>query len=91
MHRANNSVKIHLTEPARSKAAIALFPLAGVPAYDAGARRIRDEFTGPDFKGCVKEVELENEYIAVTLRDGTMYVYAMRNIDRMKAYHTPAE
>lgn len=92
---SNNMVQvkhcqIHLNEPARTKAAEALFPKAGVPAYDAGAERNRAEFTGPHFHGLDKVSFGENQVLIEI--DGAAYMYPMHSIARVKYYtteHTP--
>ncbi|QQO90776.1 hypothetical protein [Pseudomonas phage Bertil] len=82
--------QIHLKEPARTAAAEATFPKAGVPAYDIGAERNRREFTGPHFHA-VDRVDFEEGCVLVSI-DDTQYIYPMAEVARVKLYtttHTP--
>lgn len=105
MSKVNNSIQIHLSEPSRSEAAAARWPIPalgtkGMTATESYAEykawclkyadelQARRDFTGPDFKGCVKDVDFEAGTIAVRLDDGTIYAYPPHAWNRTKAYHT---
>lgn len=79
--------QIHFTEPARSQAAAAVFPYAGVPVYDVGADSNRREFTGPHFHG-IRDITVSEGTVDVTLEDGTLYLYPLHSVARIKVYTT---
>ncbi|QQO90828.1 hypothetical protein [Pseudomonas phage Misse] len=85
------SCQIHLTEPARTAAAEATFPKAGVPAYDIGAERNRREFKGPHFTDCVASVLFDQGFVHVTLEgaDKVVYSYPANTVARVKSYRNP--
>ena len=82
-----NHCQIHLAEPFRTAAANATFPKAGVPVYDVGADSNRAEFTGPHFHG-IKNIAVSEGTIDVVLPDGTVYMYPLHTVARIKVYTT---
>ena len=90
-----NHCQIHLAEPSRYAAAEALHPWPVLqPPHttvykdevDAVAAA-RAEFTGPHFHG-VETVAVSEGTIDVVLPDGTVYMYPLHTVARIKVYTT---
>lgn len=94
--------QIHLTEPARSNAAEARWPMPRLPLGTtiaearahhleyADAYQARREFTGPHFHG-VDDVTVTEGVVVVQI-GGTEYAYPLHAVARVKSYtteHTP--
>lgn len=51
---------------------------------------VADDFEGPDFKD-IMGYQLGNEWLVVSIMDGTSYVYPASSIARIKLYFTDKE
>lgn len=83
--------QIHLTEPARSNAADALFPASAYADVEAKNAASRAKFTGPHFHD-IQIVQCSDGTVDVHLPDGTVYMYPLGTVARIKVYetkHTP--
>lgn len=96
-------VKIHLAEPARTKAASASFPVPPFMPSTSGSYEVNHletqayyeryldelqaqrEFTGPDFQDIARCAVSEGT-VDVHLHDGTIYMYPLHTVVRIKAY-----
>lgn len=96
-------VKIHLAEPARTKAANARFPVPQFVLSTGGSDEVNHleaqayyeryadelqaqrEFPGPDFQD-IARCRVSEGTVDVHLHDGTVYMYPLHTVTRIKAY-----
>lgn len=61
-----------------------------IAALKARGLEVREHFDGPIFKD-IAGYQVNGEWVAVTLKEGTSYVYPAKNINRLKHYNTKVE